>query len=162
MDSTVQRPPKRSIFDQAGPEPKCISKFNQKLFSRSPPSSPKGPSGSSLPSVSNLSPGSLTHSSLSQKRTGNEPIETDIRDTADLATCGAGNRQKEVTGSVGVAMSAIGIPDAQEVVSLQTVLFLREFSKAVKIQDAVRDTLSEPAQDLFIVSEPSRRGETIS
>ena len=59
-------------------------------------------------------------------------------------------------------MSAIGIPDAQEVVSLQTVLFLREFSKAVKIQDAVRDTLSEPAQDLFIVSEPSRRGETIS
>jgi hypothetical protein len=50
MDPTDQRPPKRIIFEQGGPEQKKLSTFDQKLFSRSPPTpSPRIPISKSAP-----------------------------------------------------------------------------------------------------------------
>jgi len=50
MDQTDQRPAKRSIFEQGGPKQKKMSKFDQKLFSRSPPTPiPRIPISNSAP-----------------------------------------------------------------------------------------------------------------
>lgn len=64
MDS-IQQTRKRTIFDQAGPDPKRISKLDQQLFSLSPPisldKSPAVPlrsiSGNSLPDGSSIQEG---------------------------------------------------------------------------------------------------------
>ena len=154
MEATIRRPAKRSIFDQAGLEPKRVSKFNEKLFSRSPPASPKTTPKSLQPNASSLDPGSLIDSSLSQKRTDNEPI-ADTNEIADPDIFGIWNQQKGGTGS------AMGIPDEQVVAGPQIVPFPMKLSEAVDIQDVARDAFSEPAQGCFIISKALKEGERI-
>jgi hypothetical protein len=161
MDSTVRRPPKRSIFDQAGPEPKCVSKFNQKLFSRSPPASPKSMSSPQPEcSSSGVSLSSLFDDMLSQGRTDNEPMQAGLRDTA--GSLDISERRTQQKDDSDIPMSAMGLSDEQEVVSPENVPSPVEHSGDVDMQDLVRDTPSEPAQEHFIISEALRGGETIS
>lgn len=155
MNSTGKQPAKRSIFDQAGPESKRISKFNRQLFTRSPLTSPKS-APESLQDVA----GSFFDSF--QERTDNESMDANlvVNDPYSLKSEGW-----TMEGMLDEPMPDIGAPIEQEVVGSWGVKSPMEVPQAIDKQqvpyDYPNNATSEPGQGHFIISEALRAGKTI-
>ena len=156
MNSPEKRAAKRSIFDQAGPESKRASRFNQHLFTRSPPRSPKSAPGSSQDASGSVFRGF-------QKRVDNESTDSDlvVDDPRSLDF-----EDWIMEQMIDEPMPDIRAPNEQEVINSGSATSLKEVSQAINNKQQVpydypNNAASEPGQDHFIISEALRAGKTI-
>lgn len=157
MESTVQRPSKRTFFVQAGPDAKPISKLDQQLFSLSPPTSPD-----KLPVVPlrSISGNSLPDSSSGQNRVkaNEEAGGVCSEDSALSLDFGAPVSLGEESNHI-FEVQWLLTPFFQEGTGNENVS-LPEVSQPM-VENGVRrnNGPSKPAQESLVVSEISRPGE---